>query len=251
MNTRRRFIKAVTLVGLFLTLLLPAHAQKQITLRQKIYTYGCLSGHDPNSSGARKYSVSTGNRAVDNAIVIDLTELNKQFGVFVPVYFENSDVKNAYFTNQKFPELILEDTGKLDENYTGSVFIAAGLWNDESVKNQGFALPAIISHEFAHAMQYSRRFPYSGKWLELHADYMAGWFTGHRGRFTFQDDLKILQSFFEKGDYNFFSKQHHGTPHERANAFYQGYILNRQFNVAFGSHAYEYGLQYLAALGAR
>jgi hypothetical protein len=250
-NIRSRFATAITLAGLLLALLTPANAQRQITLRQRIYTYGCISGSAPGSAGAKKYSVSTGNQFVDNAIRVDISELNRQFGVFVPVYFENTDVKNAYFTNQKFPELIQEDTGSSDANYTGSVFIAAGLWNDEYIKNQGFALPAIMAHEFAHAMQYSRGFPYGGKWLELHADYMAGWFAGHRGRFAAQNDIGILQSFFNKGDYDFFSQRHHGTPQERANAFFEGFRLNRQFNAAFGGQAYDYGLQYVRALGAR
>ena len=223
-------------------------SRKTISVNQ-ISTYGCarahLSGENPDDVPIQ-ISNSTGNRNTDTAVSIDITELDKQFNVYVPVYFELSDVKNAYFTTEKYPELIMADKGVADQPYNGSVVLSMGLWNDETVKNAGFALPAVIAHEFAHAMQHKFNFPAGGtKWAELHADYMAGWFTGHRGRFVFQNDSLILKSFFDKGDFEFFSEDHHGTPQERANAFYYGYLLNRQNGVAFGTHAYQYGVQYL------
>jgi hypothetical protein len=226
------------------------HAQSRTVIEvRQITTYGCarkrLSGENPADS-AIQISNSTGSKVTDDAVSVDITELDKQFQVYVPVYFELSDAKNAFFTTDKYPDLILADKGTLDQPYDGSVVLGMGLWNDETVKNAGFALPALIAHEFAHAMQHKRRFPrVGGKWAELHADFLAGWFTGHRGRHTFQNDALILKSFFDKGDFEFFSEDHHGTPQERANAFYHGYLLNRQSGVAFGTHAYEYGIQYL------
>lgn len=226
-----------------------AQTQSRRTIRvTEIRTYGCvrtrLSGEAPTD--AVQISNSTGRQDIDRAVSIDITELDSQFNVYVPVYFELSDAKNAFFTTDKYPELIMADKGTYDQPYNGSVILGLGLWNDETVKNAGFALPAVIAHEFAHAMQHKNRFPQAGsKWAELHADYMAGWFTAHRGRFVFQNDALILKSFYDKGDFEFFSDGHHGTPQERANAFYNGYLLNKQSGVAFGTHAYEYGLQYL------
>jgi hypothetical protein len=85
----------------------------------------------------------------------------------------------------------------------------------------------------------------------LHADYLAGWFTAHRQRFLPQDANQALKSFFDKGDYDFFSEGHHGTPQERAAAFYAGYMLNMGNNVGLGSLAYNSGINYVRALGAR
>lgn len=246
MKIRRIISMVLAVIGVINLIGLTAQAQskKTISLKKTISTYGCVTGSNPTESEV-KLTNSTGNQQFDNAVSVDITELMKQFQVFVPVYFEDSDVKNAYFTSETYPDLRAADAEKSTQAYDGTVVIGFGLWNDETVKNAGFALPAVIAHEYAHAMQYKKNFPHSGKLRELHADYLAGWFTGHRGRWTFQNDASIMKSFFDKGDFNFFEEGHHGTPQERANAFYNGYLLNRKFQVAFGTHAYDYGIEYL------
>lgn len=196
--------------------------------------------------------VNTGWQALDTSLFYDIGELNKQFGVSVPLYFIKSsdDEKNAFFTNQKFPDLIRADRADPNMFVTGSVFVTSGLLKNE-FRSGGYAIPAVLGHEYAHAMQYANRFPHSGKWRELHADYLAGWFTAHRQRFLPQDANQALRSFFDKGDFDFFEEGHHGTPQERAAAFYEGYILNIRSNVAVGSLAYGHGLNYVRALGAK
>jgi hypothetical protein len=207
-------------------------------------TYGCITGANPNGE-VPVYSNSTGRQDLDAAVLTEITEINKQFDVWLPVYFEISKDKNAFFTSEKYPDLIMADTGKSDLPLTGSLVIGVALWQDEMVSNSGYAIPAIMAHEGGHAAQYKKRFPYEGKWRELHADYMAGWFTGHRGRFIIQNEVSILNSFFNKGDFDFFDKGHHGTPQERANAFMAGYNLNRLSQVSLGTLAYDWGIKYI------
>ena len=196
MKFRARLVAAVLTLALFQLLAVYAHAQNGgILLRQRIYTYGCLSVASPSTeANGRRVFVRTGWDALDLSLLHDITELNRQFGVFVPVYFEATDDprdKNAYFTNQKFPELLRADGGDLNMAITGSVFITSSLLKDE-FNSGGYSVPAILGHEFAHAMQYQNNFPFSGKWQELHADYLAGWFTGHRQRFLPQDASQAM-----------------------------------------------------------
>lgn len=236
-----------------LTISAAAQGGRGITVRQRITTYGCLSGSSASTeSRDMEVFVRTGWQTLDTSLYWDIGELNKQFGVAVPVYFIKSadGEKNAFFTGQKFPELIRADGGDPSQIVTGSVFITSGLLKNE-FRSGGYAIPAILGHEFAHAMQHANRFSYAGKWQELHADYLAGWFTAHRQRVLPQDANQALKSFFDKGDYDFFDEGHHGTPQERAAAFYEGYMLNMRFGVGLGGLAYNHGLNYVRALGAR
>lgn len=58
---------------------------------------------------------------------------------------------------------------------------------------------------------------------ELHADYMAGYYLGRKGLVTSSGVEEFATSLFEKGDYNFTSPQHHGTPIQRVAAMRGGY----------------------------
>lgn len=235
-----------------------AQGPKVFSIKGKVPTYGCLSGENPNSSGnveEKTVTVSSGNALTDKLLLEDISELNNQFGVYIPVYFWHTSQKNAFFTNLKFDALIKEDLGIADPGLDGSVFITTGLWQNEVAYNDGFALPTVIAHEFAHAMQHKNKSALSGKWLELHADYLAGWFTGHRyrtkpfinryGQFDSTAVIKIQRSLFDKGDQGYYSKDPHGTPGERANAFKFGYELNMLFGESSGVRAYVRGIEYL------
>jgi hypothetical protein len=230
-----------------------ARAGGGITVRQRITTYGCLAASSASTaSRSMEVFVKTGWQTLDTSLYWDIGELNRQFGVSVPVYFikTSDDEKNAFFTGQKFPDLIRAEGADPSMSVTGSVFITSGLLKNE-FRSGGYAIPAILGHEYAHAMQYANRFAYSGKWQELHADYLAGWFTAHRQRHLPQDADQALKSFFDKGDFDFFEEGHHGTPQERANAFYAGYLLNMRAGVASGGIAYNNGINYVRASGGR
>lgn len=249
MKLRASIVATMTVV--LLLQMFPVFVQAQ---DWEVPVYGCLAG---GSSTARltkkKVFVNTSDAAFNNVVLEDITALDYAFGVTVPVYFINDGRKNAFFTPRKFASLIAEDRADPNMAVTGSVFIGFTLIHEEYKETNGtlMSIPAILGHEFAHAMQYKNKFPYEGKWRELHADYLAGWFIGHRGRFRPQNAFQAFLNFYKKGDHDFFSEDHHGTPQERGTAFNAGYLLNVRGNEPSAINAYNAGLQYVRYLGAR
>lgn len=235
--------KMIAVFVLWCMMPLGVHAQTW-----NVPVYGCLAGKSATAQIPQtQVAVRTGHEPLDNAMVEDITELDNAFGVSVPVYFLVNQSQNAFFTPTKFPDLIRADGANPDMIVTGSVFFGAGLLISEFKATNGslMSVPAIMAHEFAHAMQYKNSFPYAGKWRELHADYIAGWYIGHRGRYRPQNALQAFLNFYYKGDYDFFDKGHHGTPQERAAAFNAGFNLNVGRNEASAVNAYNAGLRYV------
>lgn len=236
-----RIIICITLLAL---ISLPLSAGQAVRVR----TYGCLVG---NSTSATilpgTVFLQTNSQALNNAMVEDIGVLDSAFGVNVSVYFLNDGKENAFFTPIKFDDLIRRDGGDPASYMTGSVFFGFALLNKEFRETNGnmMSVPAILAHEFAHAMQYKNDFPYEGKLCELHADFLAGWYVGHRARYRPTNAMQAFLNFFSKGDYDFFGPGHHGTPQERAAAFKAGYDLNRMRNVSSAVAAYRSGLQYV------
>lgn len=107
---------------------------------------------------------------------------------------------------------------------------------------------AILAHEFGHAIQAKFRMPeLSAKLPELHADYLAGYYIGQRGIIE-KTLLEIFATeFYSKGDNDFFSPDHHGTPNERKCAFLEGYkmAIDYKFNTV---QAFSAGVDYIAKL---
>lgn len=243
MKFKFRLLIAITILCLF-----AITAQAQV-----VPLYGCLQGNNTSTDLTNeKVSVRTGNQDLDNSLVEDITALDTNFGISVPVYFINNGDDNAFFTPRKFPNLIVLDGGDQYSNVTGSIFLDVSLLIREFKENNGsrMSLPAIVGHEAAHGMQYRNRFPYNGKFMELHADLMAGWFVGYRGIFRPQNVEQAAMALYKRGDYDFFNEDHHGTPQERARAFGIGYSLLVQ-NRLNAVDAYNYGLRYVQSLGAK
>ncbi len=94
----------------------------------------------------------------------------------------------------------------------------------------GNALAGIMAHEHAHILQFSNGIRGPGQSLELHADFMAGWYMGFKVLAgTPSIDIRVLAtSLFNKGDYDFNSPQHHWTPQQRVQVMAEG------FRVALG-----------------
>jgi hypothetical protein len=251
MNLRTRLLPATTALVFLSLLAVTAQAQRGMRLDLRVRTYGCLAGNSAEADLTNVY-VNTGWQALDAAMLEDVTALDRVYGVNVPLYFLNDGSKNAFFAAVKVPSLMQLDGADPNMPVTGSVFFDAILLKDEFQKGSGsgMSIPAILAHEFAHAMQNANNFPYPGKWAELHADYMAGWFVALRGRYRTQDPNRAWASISEKGDYNFFDSGHHGTPQERAEAFAAGYWLYVRGGQTSGVSAYNAGLQFVSANGA-
>jgi len=200
----------------------------------------------------------TGFPVLDQGIQADIIEIQNQFHVGAKMFLmRERGAPNAFALStghnarteilQRFriPPAVSPD---------GVVVFGTGLMTSEfkSPFGSGYGIPAIIGHEYAHIMQFKNGLPLQGKWMELHADYMAGWFTAHRGRFDArQNSMESASSFFNKGDYAFNSEGHHGTPAERIGAFMAGFQLNVQQNYPDAVAAYRSGIDYLRSQGAR
>jgi hypothetical protein len=87
------------------------------------------------------------------------------------------------------------------------------------------AIAIIMAHEFAHIvdMKYGSGLT-SSKHKELFADYLAGVYMFYRSQqFKTVFVQEAAMSFFNKGDYEFNSQQHHGTPQQRYAALMEGF----------------------------
>lgn len=107
---------------------------------------------------------------------------------------------------------------------------------------------AVLAHEFGHAAQSKNYFPdLAGKWAELHADYLAGFYIGQRGLIEKSMLSSFTSEFYSRGDTDFYAPNHHGSPGERACAFLEGYkmAIDNEFNFI---QAYNAGIDYLYSL---
>jgi hypothetical protein len=115
---------------------------------------------------------------------------------------------------------------------------------------------AVCAHEFGHILQFKRGLRghrvFAGqptvKRLELHADYLCGYFAGMRKlqKPDFQAAV-FATSRYAVGDTYFARRDHHGTPDERAAAAVRG------FEVAYRERrrldeAVQIGINYVSVL---
>jgi len=165
----------------------------------------------------RRYEVSrtTGNPALDRYIQAERRSLDRLFGVQPEVLIYNDSGKpNALATLQT-----------RRPGYDGTILFGITLLRNELFQSTfgGTAVAGIMAHEYAHVLQLRRG---AGKvrvmFLELHADCMAGWYLkrSRNGRISIQP---FARSIFEKGDYAYWSREHHGTPKQRITAIVAGY----------------------------
>lgn len=100
---------------------------------------------------------------------------------------------------------------------------------------------SILAHEWGHQIQFLNdglfvypvppfiNTPESTRMTELEADFYTGYYLTHKrgGTYNWKRVEAFLTAFFEIGDCSFASSGHHGTPIQRMQAAYQGYMLSR------------------------
>lgn len=128
---------------------------------------------------------------------------------------------------------------------TGTVMFGTELMQSDWYYT-GAAIAGIMAHEWAHICQFT----YAGNTLdytapamrELHADCLAGWYVANRIQWHQQnwDAREFMYSLFEKGDFQFNSPQHHGTPAQRVEAMMIGFRLAAQHPNANISNIFNY-----------
>ena len=85
-------------------------------------------------------------------------------------------------------------------------------------------MAGILAHEWG---QPSTVFTTTGvysrpEYKELEADAFSGFYMGLAKRWAWNQIQNYYANVYATGDYNFNSRQHHGTPSERVNAAYLG-----------------------------
>jgi hypothetical protein len=165
---------------------------------------------------------STGNSQLDATLVAELNLLATGFTVHPRFHvFDDGKAPNAFATPER------TDTSPRFPD--GTVVFGMTLMREEFSRSsgRGYAIPAIMAHEFGHILQYRLGVQMPTKMMELQADVLAGWYLAHRSDYAWTDVQEPLRSFFEKGDYQFNNPDHHGTPKERLSAIAFGLTLGR------------------------
>ncbi|MCC6891063.1 MAG: metalloprotease [Hyphomicrobiales bacterium] len=189
----------------------------------------------------------SGNRDFDYALAQTLSRLTDTFGVLPGfAYFDDVSGENAYATNAR--RLAQSD---------GAVLVGKRLFMRLMGLNEhpDVALTAICAHEFAHILQFktgiSRRLRAGQptvKRLELHADYLAGYYAGIRKLQRPQYPAAVFAATQHAfGDNRSDNPDHHGTHDERAAAVVRGFEVAYRERRRF-SEAVQIGISYVSAL---
>jgi hypothetical protein len=166
-----------------------------------------------NKSSGIKLS-TTGSPKLDKILSDEGKILSEMFSIEVELYaYDDQDKPNAY-ANKACNTL----------NCDGSVRLGKRLLLDELVNSNGYvSIVGIMAHEFAHILQFTLKHSFTSKLSELQADFLAGWYLGKTKELKIEELEPFARSLYEKGDFEFWSTDHHGTPAERAEMMIQGF----------------------------
>jgi hypothetical protein len=171
----------------------------------------------------------SGNRQLDNALIAEVKKVDQTFQINPGYRFlRDGNQPNAYAS----PETQVSGT-------KGTVLFGLTLLGNElQTEYGGAAIAGIAAHEGAHIVQFnspslrSRLSASTVKRIELHADFLAGYYFARTKR-TERSLLVFGRSLFSKGDYQFNDRDHHGTPQERVAAMRAGYAsADDDLNIA-------------------
>ncbi|HXV26588.1 MAG TPA: hypothetical protein VD862_00955 [Candidatus Paceibacterota bacterium] len=183
---------------------------------------GCsLSGAAMGGGGGIQLIWPSGNRMLDESFQAEGMLMVRVFGLSPRMFFfDDGNAPNAMATSQ-----VVNQMGP-----HGTLLIGLSLVQSELADNHGeaFSLVAILAHEFAHLLQFSQRVQAPTPVMELQADFIAGWYLGFKSRFMYMDVQDAFRAFFSRGDYEFNSPNHHGTPEQRLAAIQSGFAAASQ-----------------------
>lgn len=174
---------------------------------------------------------TTGSGKLDKILIDEALSMIKNFNVQVNLYaYDDASSPNAV-TIPSYSVIMMGKTLMLDE-----------LANTYSANS----IIAIMAHEFAHLLQAKYQLNKNGGWIgkypELHADFLAGWYIGKKKYLDDNEIKNIAESFWNKGDANYYNIDHHGTKYERKFAFMHGFECSNMLV----DDAYEKGAKLIA-----
>jgi len=198
----------------------------------------CLIGGRPGDLGLRAYGLvgsddaaermvfTSGDRETDRRLGRALLRLAKVFDVNPGCgFFDDAASPNAF----ALPKSEVSGT-------EGTVLFGQTLFRQTMrADRDGIAVLAVFAHEFGHIAQFRtglhnslRERQPTAKLVELHADFLAGYYLGLRQAENPELRLWAAGALINGlGDNNFTNPGHHGTAEERTFAIEQGYKLGR------------------------
>ena len=222
-QNRRKFLQDTSVMMALLFAGTPACTTLKSSLPSKSLPHSCALKGKINDYGLKLFKTS-GNRDLDRSLNLELGHLADSFDILPGFgFFDDSKGGNAFATTETWVA-----------NTRGTVVFGKKLLSRELSRHSwgGLAVAGIMAHEFAHIYQYQSRYHQqltqgqtTNKLLELHADYLAGYYLGlKRLRTNGTFDIKsFADSLYMMGDSNFNSRTHHGTPIERMKVMIEGY----------------------------
>jgi hypothetical protein len=203
----------------------PAHAQSSLPEHCALMGYNIRTAQTMSSSGDSR---------LDRALIAELRRIVDIIPVGPGFKYIRDDAPNAFATSATYVP-----------GTRGTCLFGINLIGREMGSSEygGVAVAGIAAHECAHIFQYFS--PYYGrlkgataKHVELHADFLAGYYMGRRRQFASDRIAVFARSLFNMGDYDYNNPRHHGTPEQRFEAMKRGYEIGSQ-NAAFQNAAEE------------
>jgi hypothetical protein len=184
----------------------------------------------------------SGDPQFDRALSVTLLKISESFSVLPGFAFSERVRLNAFASDN-------QALGRMD----GSVVFGNSLFREIMTRREHpeIGIVSICAHEFGHIAQYKhnirRILIVNGrkKRLELHADFMAGYFAGRR-KLEMPDFpaavFATTQYSFGDGDYG--NPEHHGTSAERGQAVVAGFESAYRARESFAT-ALETGIRHV------
>jgi hypothetical protein len=164
---------------------------------------------------------SCGNPNIDRAMIAEIKNIIKFLPINPGFKFIDDPSPNAFAV----PDSVVPGT-------QGTVYIGLNLINAEFNRGEfgGVAVAGICAHECGHILQFGTSYTQllagpTAQLIELHADFLAGYYLGRSQAHSKEHVQIFAQSLFSKGDYNFNNQGHHGTPDQRVWTMIHGYDL--------------------------
>lgn len=190
--------------------------------------------------------MSSGDERLDRAFGILLADIAGKFNVR-PGF--------AFYDDGNSPNALALSLTRMPGT-SGTVLFGRSLLTDELKHSQYGDMPvmAVCAHEFGHIVQFQQSIQDrlsagqpTQKRVELHADFLAGYYVGRRGIDYGENQLIALGKTWEGlGDSNFTDPSHHGTREERIAAVEAGYMMATESQASL-TEAVQGGLYYLRA----